>query len=330
MGGGALILVLAIDPATLLGSNVAPYRHEAFLGLLLVVANVVSSALFGWVDGLRAGYRENHITNLFSTVGALCALGASGCVYYFAPSVPAFFFSLWMIPLLVQCVSLVLVMRRRGYLLEAFQIGRPALRQSFHRAMAYSLGQIGSTLKFHGTTILAGRYLGLEAGALLGVSMRVISLLFGGVLGLLLPIMPTISEALSRGDLRWLRHAVRYAMAVSLGCGLAIGVALAVFGNWGFNRWFGVEVPSDPIFFGAIGLMAFLYTSSQGQFLGLIALGIGPWAGRRILVDGLVGFALAFVAVRISGLNAVVLAQCAGYLIFTGVAFPFRLLRFQK
>jgi O-antigen/teichoic acid export membrane protein len=329
-GSIGLILALTIDPATLLGPNVAPYSNEAFWGLFLVVANLVIFALFGWADGLRAGYRENHVTNLFSTVGALCALGVSVGVYYVAPSVPAFFFSFLMIPLLVQSVSLALVVLRRRYLLEAFQTGGPAIRQVSHRAMGYSLGQIGSNLKFHGTTILSGRYLGLEASALFGVSTRVTFLLFGGVLGLLLPIMPTLSEALSRGDRQWLRQAVRYAIAVSMGCGFVIGLALAIFGDWGFNRWFGVQAPPDVVFFCAIGLMAFLYTAAQGQFLALIALGMGPWGGRRMLVEGLVGFAMAFVAVQVSGLNAVVLAQCAVFVIFTAVVFPVRLLKFAR
>lgn len=323
----ALAAFLFLDPTLLVGRGSAAFAAEARMGIAALALFVAATYFFSWVEGLRSGFEEVHVTNLFTMAGSVAALAGIGLAWAFAPTIPAFLVATYAVYPLVQGLNLLLFAARRRILLRRQRGIRHALGGTARRAFGYSVAQTGLILHLQGSVYIAAHAFGLGAGALIGGVVRLFYIVHNLLLSLLNPILPTLSFAATASDSLWIRRAVRRAAALIL---LALGLFAAGFALGGdrlVEAWLRLPVAADLPLFAALAAMAFLYIASQLFYLMLLALGDGEWASRRLFWGGAVGTLAGLAALDAAGLVGLVAGQALGMLVIAFVPISLRLLR---
>jgi O-antigen/teichoic acid export membrane protein len=331
--GLPILLILSavswlVDPVTLLGSGATAFREEARLGLASVVLFVAATYFFSWVEGLRGGFEEYHLTNLFTLLASFAALAGIGLAWAFAPTIALFYVATFAVYPLLQGLNLLLFLRSRRRLVGRPTLTRGVLRETALRAYGYSRAQLGLVIHLQGTVYLAAQGFGLAAGALTGGLVRLFYIVHNFLLSILNPILPTLRYGAAAGDHDWVRRTLSASMTAILALLAIMAAAIALLGDRIVQTWLSLQPPAAPMLFAAFAAMALFYIGAQLAFLVLLSLGDPQWPSRRLLWAGICGTAAGFVVVRLGGgLLGLIAAQAISMLALAFVPIAIRLLR---
>lgn len=328
---GAAVLALGLlgsafaDPVLLVGREARPFAAELKWGVAAMVVHVAAHYAFGFTEGARAAYFENHITNLFAAAGSVGVLLFAALAMQFRPTVGAFYLAMYAVPVLFQGLNLAaMVCRRRG------EWGKPLFDRAvgkdiWSRALNYSWAQLGNNLFLQGTVYVAAHTIGLQASGLVGATMRFVVLTMNCLMAFVIPIFPTLSHGLAMRDLRWVHRTTRMVLIMTLAGPSLIGLALAVGGKPIFDLWLGLAFPGFSLTALSLGLAGASYMSSYLNYMVLTALDDPSWPSVRILFAGLVGISLGLVGALVGGLAWLAAAQAAAMFLLAAVPVYLRL-----
>ncbi len=311
VAGAAFVL----DPSVLFGRASPDLLDEARGGIAAILLLIFATYFLAWVEGVRTGYEENHLNNLFSLIGSAAALAGIGLAWAFSPNIPAFFVATYVLYPLVQGVNLAFLPRERWSGPDRRPLDRQTAAGTMRRALGWSVAQGGVALHLQGSIYLAAQAFGLSAGALVGGMVRLFQILHGFLLALLNPVLPTLSHAAASGDRAWLFEAGRRTAVFILGGLSLIGIAIAVGGGAVMKHWLGLAPADDALLFAAFGAMAAFHMGAQLYYLMLLALGDGRRPSQHLLVAGLGGLGAGLVAMQDLGLAGLLWAQAAAMLV---------------
>ncbi len=324
VGGLALVFV---DPDLVFGKHGAAFAGEVRWGMAALVLQLAIYASMAWGEGVRSGYQENYISNIFSGSASLLVIVSVLLAYLFAPNIAVFFLAVNAVPWAMQGLSLLTAYIARRHVFRGPVFARQRIRESYHRASGYTLAQIGMNLQLQGPVLLIGRSVGLDGAALYGGLIRLMYLLYGVVLSALQPILPYISSQIARRDTARVARGLGIAWVMILVLTLGIGGFIAVMGRWLMIHWLHLPDTAPPLFMLSMGLFALTYMSSHATYLILIILGMGAWGSRRLLLSGAVGITLSIVVTRLGDFWLIGLVQSAGLIVTSAIAFQRRLWR---
>jgi O-antigen/teichoic acid export membrane protein len=330
---GAFVLVLGLlgsvfaDPVLLVGRESRPFASELRWGVAAMAVHVAALYAFGYVEGVRAAYFENHITNLFTAAGSIGVLLAAWLASRFWPTVGAFYLAIYAVPVFFQGLNLAAMLYRRRA-----DWGKPVFDRGIFgdissRALNYSWAQLGTNLFLQGTVYVAAQIIGLQASALLGATMRFLALTMNCFRSLLTPIFPTLSHGLAMRDVEWVHRTTRWILIITLAGSAFSGLTLAVGGKALFHLWLGLAFPGISLTALSLGLAGASYMSSSLIYMVLMALDDPSWASIRILVAGIVGTSLGTVGALLGGLAWLVAMQAIAMFLLAAMPICLRLSR---
>ena len=119
-------------------------------------------------------------------------------------------------------------------------------RTLFTGGSAFLLIQLTGFVKFHFLLVLVGWMRGPEEVAQFGVLMRLLLMLAGSVTMLTQPLWPAIVDAVTRGDLRWIRQSYLRSAALVVTYSVSVGAGLALAGDVIIELWLGKELGISP------------------------------------------------------------------------------------
>ena len=186
------------DPVLLVGREARPFAAELKWGVVAMVVHVSANYAFGFTEGARAAYFENHITNLFSAScfglrSPVCRAGNAVSPYnrrvlsrhVRGPGI---------VPGPEPCGHAAPPPCRMGQTAV-----RPRCRQGYLEPRPQLLrAQLGNNLFLQGTVYVAAHTIGLQASGLVGATMRSWCCTLSSLLSLVMPIFPTLSHGLPR------------------------------------------------------------------------------------------------------------------------------------
>lgn len=307
-----LILIGFLPVHAFLGEGVKAFPAEARAMLLAALVHTIGVYLFNMVEGVRASFHENFITNLYSSAGSGLSFVAVLLVARVAPSLPHFYLALFALPVFVQGLNLTMFALGRS---KAFRgnLARGAIDPMpvIAKAVSYAKAQAGIVLHLHGFTYLVSHMIGLTAGGAIGAAIRALVLLASFAQSLLNPVFPVISQALVRLDATGFKRYYLAAVAFSASYALAVGATFAVAGNHILELWLSISIPGgEPVLLG-MGLLAAGYLGGHLLFNILVYVGQSKYFGYSVGLSGIAGFAISYFLLGRAGMSSALIANAS-------------------
>ena len=257
---------------------------------------------------VRVARQEVFIVHLTATLGNVAALGALLMIIVLKGGVPALIFAMSGPPLLAFAVNAgLLFMRdaphlRPGIRLISLSSGLNLMQIGF----LFLVLQMSTTVAFATDSIVLAQLLGPAAVSDYSVAFRLFSIPVGLATVAATPLWPAYGDAVSRGDIPWVRRTLRRSLAVSLAVTLPAAFVLTSWGSRIIEIWVGPAVhPSIFLLagfalwgvFGSVGHSVAIFLNGANQvrwqaaaaaLMACANIGLSIWFTIRIGVAGVV------------------------------------------
>lgn len=279
-------------------------------------------------EAAQLGLQSQHVSNVWAGVGSVGAIVAMITVGATVSSVTAFVLVSQGPQVAARIANGIFFVVRRSYLL------RPdGLRLRNHMRPI-----LGSGIAFAGFSL--ARYLGLQVGllimaasttagsvALAGVIVRGYTLEISGLSLLTTPTWPAIANAVTRGEMPWVRRTYRFLTLGALAYCTLVAVALVVGLEALIGVWTGTRPPDDAGL--RLLLASFIVVNGWGHAnaMALVGLGALRFTAIVLLAEALFVLVMQIVLVPIAGVSGYVGALAIGAVAISGWLLPVRVQR---
>lgn len=328
--GIAVAIALRVVPMEwLFGATYAADRTTVVEGLLILTAVFLVQTLVAVVEAAQLGYQEQYRLNAMAIGGNLASAIAIIAVATVRPTVVGMIAAVSLPPLLFRIANAVDVLWRRPHLrLRPALVSKQVSRQLVGSGLAFSLATgFGNFLCHQLPIILVGRRLPSDEAASFAVSMNALLIAAGMVSMVTVSLWPAIADGMARGERGWVEHASRRTLRYSVGYGLLVGAAFAVFGRFLFSVWFGAAIDVGPALSLTLGVYFFLLMWENAYFA--ILIGMKEIAVPSLLYIGRSLFAVMLMHILVGriGAPAAFIALAASVCVFTLLPFRARVRR---
>jgi O-antigen/teichoic acid export membrane protein len=269
--------------------------------------------------GLQQGYRFS----LWQLAGSLGGFTGVMAGIWFQVS----------LPLLVTAVAGAPVLATALNTLHFFGFVRPDLRPSQDRVsktVLRNIARLGGlffvlqlvvAIAYSADNIIIARNLGAAAVPEYSVPQRMFALITMMTSMLVAPLWPAYSEAISRGDLFWVRQTLKRSMLVVLALGLTGSCLLWLFAPVLLNWWVGMRV--HPSLLLLTGLAVWTVLASSGDALSSFLNGAAVIKTQVIVAAlfGVVCLAAKIALIRRIGVAGVPWATIGSYVIMVVIPY---------
>jgi len=214
-------------------------------------AVLVACFLIGMPAGaypqVRLGLQQGYVNSIFVAVGNVAALALVIVAIQMRLGLPWLVLAMAGAPLLATVANGVALVARSAWLRPKLHDVTFALARSLLRVgLLFLVLQLAVAVAFTSNSIIIAAMLGPSAVADYAVVSKLFlipTVLVGLALG---PLWPAYREALSRGDVRWVRRTFRRSIRLSLSVAGLVSAVLVVFGLPLIAAWVGASV--EPTF----------------------------------------------------------------------------------
>lgn len=322
-GIAAIMLVLLaivwpfVDWAGLFNAKSALARQEAGPAAAMFLAILALTTPVSLIARVQLGLQQGFRGNVWQSVASLAALGMLVVATRLEASLPWLVLALAGTPLVVSLVNtLHFFWKVRPDLRPAVRLfdGHAIRRLSVDGGMFLVL-QVCAALLFQINAVIIAQVLGAAAVATYAVPERMFAIV-GMILAFVLsPLWPAYGDAVSRGDIAWVRRTLRLSLVLGMTGAAIMSLALVVLGPTLLRLWVGnaVAVPFGLIAGFAVWKVFEAAANAMAMFLnGINALKIQ-------LVLALVNVAVSLVLkvwwVKLFGLPGVMYATIVAYVV---------------
>ncbi len=222
--------------------------------------SVVLNLPLSIVQRIQLAFQQGYVNSLWNAVASAIAVIALLAVIQLRAGLP------WVVLTLVGGPVLANVLNW----ISLFAARRPDLRPRWSAAtwpegrrlarigFLFFILQLAVAVAYQSNVVVATRVIGPAAATDYSVTLRLFLVVPTIVNMLLLPLWPAYSEAIARGDARWVSRTLRTSILVALSLSGLSSVVLVVFGRPILRAWTGNDVGADvPLLLG-MGVWAVL------------------------------------------------------------------------
>lgn len=288
----SLFVGILLSVATCLVLGLIGLPGGGKFSLVLLFLFLLSNFLAAPIEGARAAFGESHYNSGFALFGSivtftavLLADGNATTSYFFA--------AIYLAPVAVQLLNLALFVAQ-----HSSSIGRPRwdwnIRSELMGLLVTNVqAQGGMVIYLHGSVYMLAVIFGTAAVAVIGVFVRIAVLFHSLMLALYAPVLPTLTQAITQGDSRWLQKGIRHLLALAFVILTGQVIVTAIFGDWVARSFFKISGQEHFALFPAIALFVACYSATHLLFLTRFAVMEHGHHGIRILVAAILGLGLA-------------------------------------
>jgi len=269
---GSFVLVYPFVPWRRVFNVTSPLAaHEAGPAVFVFTACFLLNMPLDVVQRVQRGRQEGFATNLWTAAGSLAGLGALVLAMRLHGGLAVLLLAL-------SAGQLVSVL---GNWIQVFGWRHPELfpklafwdrasaREIAHTGMIFLTLQACSIFAVPIDNIIIAQIRGPGAVTQYSVPLRPFLLVNSGVGVFLVPLWPAYSEALARGDVKWVKSTLRRSLAYGELIFAPVVLALAVLGKPIVHLWVGPQIqPTYALLFGmAVWIILTVPGSAFGMFL---------------------------------------------------------------
>ena len=325
--GAVLLLLFAASFAWIPWADVfkvsgTQARAEAAPALFIFAACFALNIPLDVVQRVQLGLQRGFEMNLWQMAGSLLALG--GVIAAIHAHVG--------LPLLVLALAGAPVVMVGLNSLHFFFISRPELRPSWHRVSrevtrrilrlggSFFVLQLGVAVSYSADNFIIARVMGAANVPEYSIPQRMFSLISVAMATLMTPLWPAYGEAVSRGDMNWVRRTLVRSLLFAIG-GAAFASTVLLFSAHQLIAWW-VGPGISPPFFLLLGLSLWTVVDCLGNALAMFLNGASLMRFQIVLtpVFGVGCLALKILLTRRFGLIGVPWATLLAHLVIVEIA----------
>jgi O-antigen/teichoic acid export membrane protein len=175
---------------------------------------------------------------------------------------------------------------------------------------------VSIVIAFLSDNIVAARIFGAEEVATYAVPWRLFTIAPVVLSIAVMPLWPAYGEAITRGDLQWVRRTLRRSLAVALAASIPMALLLLAFAPPIIRVWAGPDI--DPSFSLLAGLAAWSVLASVGAAVAVFLNGAGIMRLQIIcaVLMAVTNLALSIVLAHKIGLEGIIFGTVIAYVLF--------------
>jgi O-antigen/teichoic acid export membrane protein len=329
----AVIVIAGIwDPRPALGLDLQISASEVSLGLVAAVGVVAVHFLATLSQAMRAGFQESHISNILMAIANLVCFLAVWSLSRGEPGIAAIILAAYA-PITLMClIDIGIIIRQRPYLWPP-HIGEnagSALKTLLGTSMVAWVGQVHYFLTAFATVVMVSRYFDTASTTAFGAMMRASILGYGVVALFIWPMVPALTDAVHRGDSRWVRVSCRRIATFTFVASLSGGLVIALASPDAMRFWMGDSVVVPQAMAIGFGLYFFAWNCNFAGFNMQLAIGHSSHMAYSFLLELLIVFGLALILSPRFGASGVALALGIGAMAINFWWLPLRIVRQVK
>lgn len=339
----ALLLMLAIATvlvgcAILLGATglierlmanwLGSASSDASTALLCMAVLIAVQLVVVVPEAAQLGLQAQHVSNVWTGIGSAAAIVAMLTVGGAVTSVTAFVLVSQGPQVAARAANGVVFVLGRRYILRATDL-------QFRR---HARPILGSGLAFAGFSLAS--YVALQVGllvmaatvnatsvALAGVIVRGYLLEASGLALVTTPTWPAIANAVTRGDLAWVRRTYRFLTLGAITYCTLVAVAIIVGLEALIGIWTGTRPTDNPALRVLLATLVVVNGWAHVNAMTLVGLGALRFTAIVLIVEAVVVLALQVAFVPVAGVTGYVAALAVGAVAVSGWILPLRVHR---
>jgi O-antigen/teichoic acid export membrane protein len=331
LAGVALVLapLFAVASATVPWATVFNARTEAAaneagptisitLGFFLLTLPLT---IVGRVYG---AYQEGYIASMWDMAGSIAGLAALLVTTSLGLGLPFLAFGILFARFVVSVSSaLYLFGCAKPWLRpSSSDIYPDSIRRLLTTGPLFALANIGFLLAIQAPYIVGPYAVGLVALGEFGATQRLFGIASVLPLMFLGPLWPAYREALSRGDVSWVRRTFLRTYALGIAAAVALGIPLVAVGGWIVSTWISPSI--QPGYVLLVLLSLWILTRVWQEIHSMLLNGTGRILGMAIygVASAVLSLVLSYFLGSAFGLNGLVLGWVLGFLLVSGWLLP--------
>jgi O-antigen/teichoic acid export membrane protein len=329
----AVLLALGAGVALVGLAVAAAFPWNLILGAPDEEPQVVAAAVgvFGLSIGLAIPASVGHrvllalqaggVAHLWSAVSAVASLAATWLAATMSASLPVFVFAALGAPVLLSVTqtSWVLCLAHPELRPSRRLMTTAAARRLLSLGWGFLVLNLSAAVAYQSDVIIVASVLGAAAAGTFAIALRMFALVSGLFAGLTSQMWPSVTHALSTGDLTWVRSRFRRILVLTLLVASTTCITLAVAGQSIALVWVGPDLlPPQPLLW-MLALWT-IYSLAMGQCSTLLngAGVIRPQAALGALMAA-VNLPLSIILARHIGISGPVLGSLIAHGLFAGI-----------
>ncbi len=319
------VVLLTQPPARLFGAEFAAHAATLRPALWTGLGLMLASMLLNHTDRLREGYLEVLHINLWGAAGNFVAAVAVVIGVWRFPSVTCLLLAVFGPQLLGKLANTWQLWRARPWIIPRWQSFRSGKASWMLRdGLAFAVfSAVVNLVEFNVIQNLYGRVSGPEGVTAYSIFVTLTISQLGFIVMLTTPTWPAVVDAAARGEVGWIRSAVRRLGGYAVGFSLLSGIGLVTLGPWLLPLWLGpkAEVLTRPILLAYAGYFL-LFAWRHVHHMLLVGLGQVRLVARVQLLESALILATAWLGMTHGGLATVLLAMTLTLAALTGWWLP--------
>jgi len=264
LAAGFLASFRLVDWARLLHVSSPLARAETPPAILAFALCILLNIPLDVVQRTQFGLQEGYRTNLWQATSSLLSLAGILLVVHLHGGVPALVAAFAGAPVLgVLLNSLTFFgLRRRDLFPSLRQIAAPVIRGILRLGILFFAINAVVAVTFSADNLYIAHFLGASSVAAYSVPQRMFSLIVVLATMLVAPLWPAYGEAVSRGDMPWVRRTLVRTIAGVFALTSLVGLFLVLFAQPILLHWVGPSVHPPTLLLAGLAAWVVLQTTT--------------------------------------------------------------------
>lgn len=241
--------------------NVGPeHAAEVTAAAAVFLASVLVNLPLGIVHRVQLALQEGFVNSLWNAIGSVATLAGVLLAVELRADLPWMVLALVGGPVLANALNWLwlFLVRHRSFRPRWAAASLADGRQLVRIGALFFVLQLSVAFAYQSDVVVATRVIGPQAATDYSVTYRLFMIVPMIVNMVLLPLWPAYSEAIARGDGRWVRNTLRLSVMTALVASGLSSLVLIVFGPTILDLWVGPSVVSSLALLLGMGVWAVL------------------------------------------------------------------------
>lgn len=232
-----------IPITTLFGQQFEPYADSVYRACWIAIIIITIELVCMVIEKARDGYLETRYNNAWGAAGNFVGAAMVFIGIRFFPTIEFLVIAInGSVALAKVSNSVHFLLFQRRYLIPRFScFQRTLVKPLLRDGILFSAAGLNMLAEYSVVGFLVSRLISPVAAATYAVMITVHFSLTGLVQMVTIPTWPAIIDARERGEIDWIRKAVRRLNLLGIGFGVAAGISLVALGPWALPLWAGDE-----------------------------------------------------------------------------------------
>jgi O-antigen/teichoic acid export membrane protein len=327
IGAAIMVTFLAIyrfvDWGNVFRATTSTARAEAGPAMLVFMVCFALNVPLDVVQRAQLGLQQGFLTNFWEIFSSILILVGILAVVHFHLSLTALVLAFAGAPVLGTWMNAgyFFGVSRRDLLPKWSLVSRTVIRKIASLGGLFFVLQLVVAVSYSADNFIIARILGVADVTVFSIPQRMFAVITTIVTMLMMPLWPAYGEAISRGDMHWVRHTLSRTLLSVFAFTTVVSTVLLLFSNRLLFWWVGSSIhPSLPLM---LGLAVWAVVSNCGSTLAMFLNGAGM-VKFQVVVASIFGIGCLLtklVFTHLYGVAGVPWATIITYLVFAVIPY---------